>query len=706
MVKKGRMAMRPYAGTKKINFNPADNSFPLNEVLMSLPTTNLDDRKFQDIVDQAKRLIPQYCPEWTDHNVSDPGVALIELFAWMTDMLLYRVNQVPDKMYVKFLEMIGVKLEPPQAATVPITFYLSQAQAVPLILPEASEVATVRTETSPAIIFSLEQALTITPPSIIGAFSRDATQGRDATWLVHELDQLELKGNSLRLFPMQPNPNDAFYLALETDHSNHVMALKLECETAGGAGIDPTNPPLAWEVWAGPVKQWTACEVEFDGTGGFNLSGEIILHLPAMQQRALQNISAFWLRVRLTNEQAGTLRYALSPEIENLKLEARGGTANARHAVTVVNEFLGVSDGTPGQRFKLLHTPILARDATRDYLIVESEGSESEAWLEVADFADSKRNDKHYTLDSLDGSLRLGATLPQPDGTVYTFGQIPIKGATLKFARYQYGGGVTGNVPKGAICVLKSSIPYVARIVNRQSAVGGRNPQNLEDAKTKAPQTLRTRTRAVSSDDYELLAEQVSGVSRAYCLAPGSQTTPKPGDPKPGQVALIVLPSTDSVAGSIPVEAMTLSAETRADVLAQLEGRKLVGTTLEVRGPQLIWVSIEGKLRVPEGFDDAMAASVQEQAEKALYRFLNPYVGGPKGHGWPFGRDLQQSELFALLQRIEHVEFVEELKVGVSEIGSNEPPRPIPSFLAVPRGALLCSNSHRIRVSSRQDVDA
>ena len=59
----------------------------------------LDDRRFQDIVDQAKRLIPQYCPEWTDHNVSDPGVALIELFAWMTDLLLYRVNQVPDKMY-------------------------------------------------------------------------------------------------------------------------------------------------------------------------------------------------------------------------------------------------------------------------------------------------------------------------------------------------------------------------------------------------------------------------------------------------------------------------------------------------------------------------------------------------------------------------------------------------------------------------------
>ena len=81
---------------------------------MPLPTPMLDDRKFQDIVDQAKRLIPRYCPEWTDHNVSDPGVALIELFAWMTDLLLYRINQVPDKLYVRFLEMIGVQLRAPR----------------------------------------------------------------------------------------------------------------------------------------------------------------------------------------------------------------------------------------------------------------------------------------------------------------------------------------------------------------------------------------------------------------------------------------------------------------------------------------------------------------------------------------------------------------------------------------------------------------
>ena len=83
---------------------------------MALPVPNLDDRRFQDLVDDAKRLVQQRCPEWTDHNVSDPGVTLIELFAWMSDQVLYRLNRVPDRHYVKFLELLGVRLFPPIAA--------------------------------------------------------------------------------------------------------------------------------------------------------------------------------------------------------------------------------------------------------------------------------------------------------------------------------------------------------------------------------------------------------------------------------------------------------------------------------------------------------------------------------------------------------------------------------------------------------------
>ena len=52
---------------------------------MRLPEITLDDRNFQDLVNEARLRISQRCPEWSEHNVSDPGITLIELFAWMTE---------------------------------------------------------------------------------------------------------------------------------------------------------------------------------------------------------------------------------------------------------------------------------------------------------------------------------------------------------------------------------------------------------------------------------------------------------------------------------------------------------------------------------------------------------------------------------------------------------------------------------------------
>src|ERR1700752_4227889 len=141
---------------------------------MALPTPSLDDRHFQDIVDQAKLLIPHYTQEWTDHNVSDPGVALIELFAWMTEMLLYRVNQVPDKTYVKLLDLIGVRLEPPRAAEARMTFYLSAPQSNDVSIPMGTEVATVRTETNPATVFTTESILHVRTAKVAGLYTKGA----------------------------------------------------------------------------------------------------------------------------------------------------------------------------------------------------------------------------------------------------------------------------------------------------------------------------------------------------------------------------------------------------------------------------------------------------------------------------------------------------------------------------------------------------
>src|SRR3982750_1846603 len=109
---------------------------------MALPPPNLDDRRFQDLVDEAKLLVQRNCPEWTDHNVSDPGVTLIEAFAHMTDQLLYRLNRVPEKSYLAFLDLIGVTLFPPVPARADVTFWLSAPQPGTVVLPENTEIAT------------------------------------------------------------------------------------------------------------------------------------------------------------------------------------------------------------------------------------------------------------------------------------------------------------------------------------------------------------------------------------------------------------------------------------------------------------------------------------------------------------------------------------------------------------------------------------
>src|SRR5215471_14625783 len=113
---------------------------------MPLPAPNLDDRGFQDILDEARRLIPRYCPEWTDHNLSDPGITLLELFAWMTDLLIFRLNRVPDRNYIKFLELIGVQLQAAVPAKAELLFTLSAPQPMDVFIPRRTAVTTLRTD--------------------------------------------------------------------------------------------------------------------------------------------------------------------------------------------------------------------------------------------------------------------------------------------------------------------------------------------------------------------------------------------------------------------------------------------------------------------------------------------------------------------------------------------------------------------------------
>ncbi|MBL6975481.1 MAG: putative baseplate assembly protein [Deltaproteobacteria bacterium] len=136
-----------------------------------IPTPKLDDRTFDDIVDEAIRLIPQYCPEWTNFNPSDPGVTLIELFAWMMEMVLYRLNRVPDKNYLAFLNLLGIGLKPPQPARTVLTFHMSD-KGDHVVVPRGTTVATRPSSDGKIISFETDSDVLVVNNSIGKCFSQ------------------------------------------------------------------------------------------------------------------------------------------------------------------------------------------------------------------------------------------------------------------------------------------------------------------------------------------------------------------------------------------------------------------------------------------------------------------------------------------------------------------------------------------------------
>ena len=89
---------------------------------MPLTIPTIDDRKYQDLLDEALARIPVHNPEWTNFNKSDPGVTLIEVFAFLAENILYRSNQIPERNRLKFLSLLGVPLRPASSARGLVTF--------------------------------------------------------------------------------------------------------------------------------------------------------------------------------------------------------------------------------------------------------------------------------------------------------------------------------------------------------------------------------------------------------------------------------------------------------------------------------------------------------------------------------------------------------------------------------------------------------
>jgi predicted phage baseplate assembly protein len=275
-------------------------------------------------------------------------------------------------------------------------------------------------------------------------------------------------------------------------------------------------------------------------------------------------------------------------------------------------------------------------------------------WTQVSDFAASGSEDRHFVLDAVAGEISFGPAVREPDGTVRQYGGIPPKGARLRADAYLTGGGRAGNLAPRAISVLKSSIPYVSRVENRRSMAGGVDPEEIENAKLRGPISLRTRGRAVTTEDFEHLAlEAAPELARVRAVAAGDGADA-------GSVRVLVVPSAQADGGRLRFDQLLPSDETLARVASRLDECRVVGTRVLVEPPSYRGITIVARLRARPRVNPTR---LQEDAMRAIYGYFHPITGGPEGTGWPFGRPVQVGEVYAVLQGLRGTELVEDVRL-------------------------------------------
>ena len=730
------------------------------DFLPQLPSSNLDDRTFDDLVEESIMRIPRYCPEWTDHNLSDPGITLIELFAWLTDQMLLRFNQVPRKNYVAFLELLGIRLQPPAPAHTELTFYLSSDLPEAYTIPAGLEASTVRTETTPAITFSTDSPLIIGKPQIQHFLTSQTTEDipqslreRLANVWTRQPNGL-WAGSEQPIYSQQPQPGNCFYLVINSDDSldGNVLEITFQGAAATPTGINPNQPPRTWEAWDGenwqPVllkeaddysKGFSFYEIEQQGTNP-SQGADVRLHLP--QTWPVTTFTVYrgrWLRCRLTPPGANQEGYNRPPQITGLAVRSIGGTVRATHSTLIQDERLGISNGKPGQSYQLLMPPVLER-RENEYIVVTPPGGLPQTWQEVRDFADSSPQDLHYTIDSITGTVQFGPLIREPgqlkrqtkvrsriqestntDETVvqasyldnaqeHQYGAVPPRGAEIRMLAYRTGGGREGNVQSGSIQFLKSAYPYVATVINYQPAINGADGESLEQAVIRAPRILRTRDRAVTAEDFEILAQQAGAgaIARVRCL-PASATR------QAGTVGLLVVPyaNTDGIelGEGIAPQQFAISPALQEQVLKYLDERRLLGVQVQLQEPEYVGVSVQAEVVLEPAYNNPLArAEILRNLRMTLYKYLNPLTGGMEGKGWPFGRPVYISEIMVLLQQtpgVRHLESV--LLFAIRKQGDTWRRQSSPEQIIDPGSqGLICSwadtslrSGHDIQISNR-----
>lgn len=694
---------------------------------MPLPTPNLDDLRFQkDLVDEARKRIIQYCPEWTDYNLSDPGITLIELFAWMTELMVYRLNRVPDKNYIKFLELLGLQMKPASSARTDLTFWLSVSLPISeenqqsVLIPRGFQVRSDSPEME-EIVFSTDRDLEIFPPKF--------TQLRKPSE-VNKNYHSRLGVETFYPFDRyNPKEGDTFYIGFDpiNDLKGHILRLFFTCEPTEAVGIRREDPPWVWEVSIGDGN-WqeiplSTFQGEKDTTGGLNNpNGSLVLYLPLeAKAEIISGQNAIWLRCRIEQRNPTQGMYTESPRVRQIDAYSIGATVPATHALTVEQEFLGVSLGEAGQTFSLGQSPVLALKEDETVLVEEFRNGENVLvpWKHVHGFSNSSKFDRHFSLDEASGLITFGPSVRQSDGSVIQYGRIPESGRGIYFSSYRYGGGSKGNLPINNLQSMSSSLAYVSRVSNLIRASGGRDQEDLEEVKLRAQRELQAQKRAVTAQDFEQLALDFSrSIARVKCITPNLERN----QGELGIVEMLVIPAiTDSLAVG-DISRLHVKSNFIEELQTYLDQFRLLTTHVRVKEPEYMGIQVKAKIVVD---DYSNPSTVVTRVQHHLVNFLNPLVPFPESEqndhllesgwmGWPFGKSLFSAEIYSLIQRVPGVKYVLDAEIYSRPVTprtetNNIDEKPLASLVKekmiwIPENALICSLDHEVSVVDLVDI--
>jgi predicted phage baseplate assembly protein len=648
---------------------------------MPLQDIQLDDLTFDSIKAELRRRIPRYTPEWTDFNESDPGITLIELFAWLADILVYRINKIPDKAYIQFLQMLGIQLNLPAAAQAYLTFTLTSQDlpnAIPI--PGGTQVSLANAASGPATFETTDDLYAC------GA-TLQAVQTSDGAQYTVVTNFNPTDGTFWYPFGKSPQAGSALYLGFDRAFpslGNYQFPLVFLVNTPAVQGSAPGLPtpallsaslPIVGVLEYSTATGWGTINVVSDGTAALTQTGVMQFTAPsdwaAVQYGALRKSSDpayYWMRYRI--EQLQGPGYQSAPQLTNVLIN----TITAINAVTLQGEILGGSSGIPNQTFQLSNYPVLPLPAGVTGIVEVDEGGGYQLWTQVPNFAGQSSTSTVYTLDYSTGTVTFGdgekGKIPQwlsSDGSNLETADTP----NIRVTQYQYGGGSAGNSGANTINSLVNSVPYVASVTNLLPSSGGADEESVADAEDRAPAAIYSQERAVSGQDFINLALQTPGghILRAAALPlqrPITQVIRNAQNqvvlppPAPGVVTVLVVP--DGPDPQMPVA----TDATLALVAKYLDQYRLATCELYVARPIYRQVEIQATVIVQATAD---SGAVLTDLTNALLAFYNPLKGGPlapgatEGSGWPFGRTIYFSEAYGQILQDKRVQYVDNLQI-------------------------------------------